>query len=1835
MPFSSKTLPTYIQCTAYVTNYPFPAFALSKRHAGRMATSLRVIYANAPWRELTMGPQIDQPLSDTLLEAFYDEEDGRSSIKEAKRFGEWVENLHLPRVESVHTGYLRPSWLPDDEPPVQLDFVRTDIDKFYVITTVPRTPLPKYSPETDKSSLPEPPTSSITAIKREASSALKLKDFPSNQFPRRFTPNASPTTVNAASVVPERPLEAPIPNDSEMKRMVENYPWHTTSLGPRSSWPASLNTSLSYVLNCPYKAALWWGPEMILFYNDAYAAMAGVKHPGTFAQKGSVAWAEIWNAIGPLAESVMRGNSVAKQDDLLFMDKLTDARLPEETYHSWSWIPVLQEDGTWGGCINVTFETTDKVISARRFHTLREFGDKAAVATTTTQYAKACMEAFQSNIQDIPFAAIYLTTADATGKTHVPYGPPADGEGEGQPLRVSIKLAGSIGIPEDNTTAMRYMELLLDPETLDPVPVSSLIKKGRNLISPANLPSTRHINPTEKPGYLDTPDALGSQKGSSTLGDTISPSSTERHPFTYQSPSVYSESSTIKQRSSNTPADQINSDSPGSEHGAPSQTSTQTETAGRAASVSTSYWTAKSQMSPKSGPSEIGFKGSSEGRSFHSDPGHDAPSEDEPFGEVGAIAIEPPGALWPYSQVFKSKKATLYPITPEHAAHFEKRGWQDTVRECVVIPIYGEDEEIPSAVVVMAVNTRRPFDQSYRTWVEILRSSMSASLTAVQGREAEIKRAEALASLDKAKTTFFSSASHELRTPLTLIAGPIEEAIALTSENKVKDMLKLVTRNVTRLGRLVDSLMQFSRIEAGRLQGKFKLLELGALTADLATLFRNAIEKGQIEYIIECETTEVPATYVDVDFWEKIVFNLIGNAFKYTMAGTIFVETRYTRTHFEFIVRDTGVGIPAGDLQKVFERFHRVESVSRSHEGTGIGLSLTKELVGLHGGTISVTSKHGTGDSEHGSTFVVSIPLGKDHLPRDCIDDGSIPDGPFARRSYAKGYVEEATQWNFSKLPNEETTPSESSDSATSDGTRSSDLSSMYQFRKSDLVLLVDDNGDIRKFIRAIFDKYCKVVEAADGEEAMKKILAKRPDLIISDVMMPHVDGMELLNRIKTHPDPKVAQIPVILLSAKAGDEARVDGLLSGADDYISKPFRGRELVARAHLQIQLGKKKAELQSLYDSRKAELQLLMDMSPVGIFRMDSKAQMTYVNKRLLNITGPLVSSWIESRTGRVSPDERIKPPNLEEWLTNIYEDYVQETNALCNDVLMHGESGSLEIRWKNDKWTKIQVEPIGDGLIGTVTDVSDRHLYEEAQISRAKEKEALAKQRAFEAEEREREADQRRRAQELLVDVTSHELRQPVSAILNCSALVRSNLGSLYDKLLKCFEETLPFMPTRVLLGVMDEDLEALDAIYQCGLAQERIANDVLSLSRLQLQILSIHPVDFNLALEVRRILSIFSNELKMKKIEMSVSFGRSLERFEITHVSADKARFAQVVTNLLSNAIKFTDTSPPPDRRIHVYVDVSPRPPASIQCVPPVLNDNEVEQAVARFKEEPWADVYIYVAVSDSGPGLKRSDLALLFQRFQQGSNSDNVFGGSGLGLFVSRKLCDLMGGNIDVDSVYGQGATFRFYICAKVAPLPAPAQPVAIPSGQVGSHEERDSGATASPNSESAVTGLVTARIEAVRRQQQEVLENMAPPTQTQFHVLITEDNIINQTVLNRQLKKAGFKTAVASNGKQAIEQVLKLQKKGEDEGERRGYRFDCILMDCEMPVMDGLTATREIRRLEISGELTGKNRIIALTGNARSGQVDSALASGMDMVLIKPYKLDELIQAIRDSTA
>ena len=265
------------------------------------------------------------------------------------------------------------------------------------------------------------------------------------------------------------------------------------------------------------------------------------------------------------------------------------------------------------------------------------------------------------------------------------------------------------------------------------------------------------------------------------------------------------------------------------------------------------------------------------------------------------------------------------------------------------------------------MNPYRRYDEACAGFVELVSGQIAAGIANARAYEEERRRAEALTELDRAKTAFFSNVSHEFRTPLTLMLGPIEDILAQPDERdwrQNRELLNVVHRNGLRLQRLVNALLDFSRIEAGRTQASFEPVDLAAFTADLASNFRSAMERAGIAFSVDCPPLSAPV-YVDREMWEKIVLNLLSNAFKYTLQGSVRVRLAEHQGKAALHIDDTGPGIPESELPRLFERFHRVEGTQgRTHEGTGIGLALVQELVKLHGGAVSVTSEVG-----HGSTF--------------------------------------------------------------------------------------------------------------------------------------------------------------------------------------------------------------------------------------------------------------------------------------------------------------------------------------------------------------------------------------------------------------------------------------------------------------------------------------------------------------------------------------------------------------------------------------------------------------------------------------------------------------------------------------------------------------------------------------------------------------------------------------------------------------------------------------------------------------------------------------------------
>ncbi len=506
--------------------------------------------------------------------------------------------------------------------------------------------------------------------------------------------------------------------------------------------------------------------------------------------------------------------------------------------------------------------------------------------------------------------------------------------------------------------------------------------------------------------------------------------------------------------------------------------------------------------------------------------------------------------------------------------------WDQAPRKAAVVSLRERGQVSATGYLIVGLNPYLPFDEDYRGFLLVLAGQIAAGIAGARAYQEERKRAEALAEIDRAKTVFFSNISHEFRTPLTLMLGPLEDALAAPLAREQHDRLELAHRNALRLLNLVNALLDFSRIEAGRAQASYEPVDLALLTAELASNFRSACEQAGLELIVDCPSLPEPV-YVDRAMWEKIVLNLLSNAFKFTFEGRIEVSLRAAGNAATLSIHDTGVGIPHHELERVFERFHRIEGQrSRSFEGSGIGLSLVQELVKLHQGAILVES-----EPEQGTTFTVMVPFGRAHLPAGRI--GGERDVALAAVR-ADSFAQEALRW----LPDP--------------GRRGLDgAASLGAARPGDeaSVLLAEDNADMRSYVRSLLGPNCELETVGDGEAALDAIHRKRPDIVITDVMMPGLDGFGLVRAIRD--DPALRGLPVIMLSARAGDESRAEGLEAGADDYLVKPFSAREFTARVTANLKLAQ-------LRERTSKQFETLLNQAPLGVWLVDSKFRLREIN-----------------------------------------------------------------------------------------------------------------------------------------------------------------------------------------------------------------------------------------------------------------------------------------------------------------------------------------------------------------------------------------------------------------------------------------------------------------------------------------------------------------------------------------------------------------------------------------------------------------------------------------------
>ncbi|MEI2583105.1 ATP-binding protein [Scytonema sp. PRP1] len=751
--------------------------------------------------------------------------------------------------------------------------------------------------------------------------------------------------------------------------------------------------------------------------------------------------------------------------------------------------------------------------------------------------------------------------------------------------------------------------------------------------------------------------------------------------------------------------------------------------------------------------------------------------------------------------------------------------WNEATRAALVMPIASSSQTATLGVLVAGISPNRAIDEGYRSFYELLAAQVSIAVRNAQAYEEERRRAEMLAEIDRAKTVFFSNVSHEFRTPLTLMLGPLEDALydpQLPSPQR--ERIAVAHRNSLRLLKLVNTLLDFSRIEAGRMQALYEPTDLAALTTDLASVFRSAIEKAGLQLLVDCPPLNEPV-YVDQDMWEKIVLNLLSNAFKFTQQGYIAVRQRVVGENIELQVEDTGTGIPESELSNVFKRFHRIEGTQgRTHEGTGIGLALVQELAKLHGGSLRLQSVYG-----QGSTFTISIKRGKQHLPSDRIASGSTLTPTSIR---ADAFVEEALRW----LPDD------------MDNVELSELHEMQGSRPR--VLLADDNADMREYVRKLLSTEYEVVAVADGEAALAAAHLEVPDLVLSDVMMPKLDGFGLVAQLRA--DERTRSVPVVLVSARAGEESRVEGLETGADDYLVKPFSARELLARvkatletSRLRQEAARSRMEIEAAQE-RAAILERVTD----AFYGLDREWRFTYVNRRCEEYLGKTREELVGKVVWEVFPMV----------VGTLFEE--QYYLAVRDQVAVHFEVMSPF----SNQWQEVHAYPSADGLSVNFRNITERKELEERREA------LLESERAARAE-----AERIGRLKDEFLATVSHELRTPLNAILGWSQLLR--------------KKTIG--PAELKKG--------LDTIERNSRAQAQIIEDLLDMSRIISGKIQLNVKNVNLRSVIEAAIESLLPTVQAKDIRLQTVFD-----VLPASIIGDPGRLQQIVWNLLSNAIKFT-----------------------------------------------------------------------------------------------------------------------------------------------------------------------------------------------------------------------------------------------------------------------------------------------------------------------------------------
>ncbi len=1154
---------------------------------------------------------------------------------------------------------------------------------------------------------------------------------------------------------------------------------------------------------------------------------------------------------------------------------------------------------------------------------------------------------------------------------------------------------------------------------------------------------------------------------------------------------------------------------------------------------------------------------------------------DETAPEFISLAEETGEAVWPLAGAMENK---LH-VSLKEGAEWPSGPWPEAPHTAIMVPLRTGASEEPLGFLVAGTSPRRALDESYETFFDLLAGSIASSIGNARAFEQEKQRAEALAELDRAKTAFFSNVSHELRTPLTLMLGPIEEELRDDPENA---RLELAHRNSVRLLRLVNTLLDFSRIEAGRIQATYEPVDLAILTTELASGFRSAIESAGVRLVVQCPALP-QAVHVDVEMWEKIVLNLLSNAFKFTFEGEITVELRWRGDAVELVVTDTGAGIPAAELPHIFERFHRVRGTrSRTHEGTGIGLALVEELARLHGGAVGVVSQEG-----RGSAFTVTIRAGTTHLPQDRIG---------AARTLAstatgvRGFVDEAQRWHSGKDSFEEANRQET------------DLITLIEPDASApaRILLADDNADMREYVARLLAPHYDVTSVADGQAALEVARAQRPDLVLTDVMMPRLDGFGLLRELRA--DPVLSTLPVILLSARAGEESRVEGMAEGADDYLVKPFSARELIARVEAHLKLARARARAERAMRESEERYRGIVNQTVAGIAELDLTGRFLVVNDQYCETTGysrdelmvkgmegithpqdvpvyqKLLNALVEEDVPFEMEMSHVRKDGSVVWVHSsvsairdasgkalsviaisiditarrLAEDQLRESAQLLRSV----NDSTSELIYMKDLSGKLTYANLATlHVLGLSEEealrVSEPERYQdtsEVDDIMANDRRAAQSSEPISVEEVFTSADGQRRVY-LSTKTPLRDASGKVIGIIGVSrdnterkraaeALAKAKEGAeaasrAKDDFLAALSHELrnPLNPVLLAAGEMAKDQtlsagnrEQLVMIQRNIQLEARLIDDLLDLTRIGRGLLRLETAPTDAHVLLQHVEEIVRPDADAACVEVSLQLDASDH-----HLLGDAARLQQVFWNLMKNAIKFS------------------------------AGAGKVN--VRTFNPEPGR---LAITVTDMGIGIAEEALPRIFLPFEQGEvGSQHRFGGLGLGLAISKAIVDLHGGELRAESAgSGQGASFTVQLATATEPVHEPDPPVHTASA-----------------------------------------ESTVPESLT---LLVVEDHEATLRILKQLLQRDGHRVHAAGN----IADALALATE---------HKCDLVISDLGLPDGSGLDLMRAL--------CSSKGwRGIALSGYGTDDDVRQAREAGFAAHLLKPVDMDDLRRAIHE---